>query len=247
LTAANKIYATQHHIHKRWRVSLFDIVVLIYRQHIMGKAPCLLIFFFVVQGALADTGAAYVIKAKINFQGKEHVGYFKVWGYLYLTNDSLKYDIPKFTRQAKSWVYDDTISFYSEIILMKDRDLIIFPADKFIRVSKKLIKTIYPLELIVHDSMNSCYTKIKSKDKEWIFNPVQMEDKMIMLHGDDLCRYSVLYFKKLDKVSADLVRILKLEMEKGFASGKDNSSDIAPLIEQLRELKVIMLTHCSPS
>jgi hypothetical protein len=62
-----------------------------------------------------------------------------------------------------------------------------------------------------------------------------------------LCTYSVLYFKEPDDVSTDLVRALESEIKKGFASGKDNAADVAPLIERLRKLKVLVLTHCSPT
>ncbi|HEY5824590.1 MAG TPA: hypothetical protein VIT44_09500 [Cyclobacteriaceae bacterium] len=212
----------------------------------MMRALHLSILFLLVQNAFGDPGTSHIIKAKISFQGEEHVGYFQVWGYLYLTSDSIKYDVQKFTHQAKGWVYGDTINFYSEIISMKDRDLIIFPADKFMRISKKNIKAIYPQELIRHNQWNYCYTRVQAIDREWIFNCVQTEREMI-IQGDDLCTYSVLYFKKPDSVSTDLVRVLESEIRKGFTSGKDNSANTTPLIDQLKKLKVLILTHCSPS
>jgi hypothetical protein len=100
----------------------------------MTKIFWLSVLFIVAQNAFADPGTSHIIKAKIIFKGNERVGYFKVWGYLYLTNDSLTYDVPKFTRQAKNWVYGDTITFYSEIFFIKDRDLTILRVDKSIRV-----------------------------------------------------------------------------------------------------------------
>lgn len=210
------------------------------------KALCLSILLLLSQNAFGDPGTSHIIKAKISIQGKEHVGYFKVWGYLYLTIDSLKYDVPKFTLQAKSWVYDDTIKFYSEIIFIKDRDLMIFPVDKFIRINKNHINTIYPLELIEDNRWISSQTKVRSIDKEWIFNRVRAEEKMV-IEADELCTYSVLYFDKPDSKAIKLVRALESEIKKGFASGRDNSADRAPLIEKLRELKVMIVNHCSPS
>jgi hypothetical protein len=212
----------------------------------MIKALWISVLFLATQNAFADPGTSHIIKARIILQGKEHVGYFKVWGYLYLTNDSLKYDVPKFTRQAKSWVYGDTIKFYSEIISLKDHDLMIFPVDKFMSININHIKQIYPLELIGHNPWNSSYTAVRSEDKQWIFDRVKTEGEMI-IESDELCTYSVLYFKEPDTVSTDLVRSLESEIKKGFASGKDNSADTAPLVEQLRKLKVMILTHCSPS
>src|SRR5688572_27991469 len=72
-----------------------------YKRYFMIKVLWLSVLLLTAQNAFGDSGTSHIIRAKIIFQGKEHVGYFKVWGYLYLTSDSLKYDVPKFTRQAK--------------------------------------------------------------------------------------------------------------------------------------------------
>lgn len=210
------------------------------------KALCLSFLLLTAQHAFGDPGTSHIIKAKINFQGKEHVGYFKVWGYLYLTNDSLTYDVSKFTRQVKSWVYGDTIEFYSEIILLKDWDLTLFPVDKCMRVNKNQVKEIHPLELIEYNRWNSSYTPVQSTDKEWILNRVQAEGEMIV-EADELCTYSVLYFKEPDSISKELVKALESDIRKGFASGRDNYTTFTQLIEQLRKLKVMIFIHCSPS
>src|SRR5688500_1737695 len=124
----------------------------------MTKTLWISVLFLVVQTAFADPGSSHILKAKIISKGDERVGYFKVWCYLYLTNDSLTYDVPKFTRQAKSWVYGDTITFYSEMFFVKDSDLTVLPVDKSIRVCKNDIGKIYPLALIEHNRWVGSYT-----------------------------------------------------------------------------------------
>jgi hypothetical protein len=212
----------------------------------MKKTLWISVLFLVVQSAFADPGTSHIIKAKIILKGKESVGYFMVWGYLYLTNDSLAYDVPKFTRQAKSWVYEDTITLYSEMFSIKDRDLTVLPVDKSVRICKNDIDKIYPLALIEHNRWVDSYTRLQSVDKEWIFGRADSEKPMI-IEGDELCAYTVLFFKKPDSVTVKLLRDLELTIEKGFASGKDNSADIYPLLEELRRQKVLILTHCSPT
>jgi|JI102314A2RNA_FD_contig_31_8350962_length_2110_multi_4_in_0_out_0_2 hypothetical protein len=216
------------------------------QKHIVTKAFWIFVLFNVVQNAFADAGSSHIIKAKIIFKGKENVGYFKVWGYLYLTKDSLTYDVPKFTRQAKSWVYEDTITFYSEMFFVKDLDLTVLPVDKYIRICKNEISKIIPLSLIEHNRWVNSYTQLRSKDKEWIFGHTQSEKKMI-IEGDELCTYYILYFQEPDSVTAKLVRELEFTIEKVYGSGKDNSADIDPIREQLRRYKVLILKHCSPT
>lgn len=212
----------------------------------MKKALWMSFLLLVWQSAFADPGTAHIIKAKIVFEGKERVGYFKVWGYLYLTNDSLSYDVPKFTRQAKSWIYGDTITFYSEMFYVKHHDLAALPVDKSIRICKNAIDKIYPLALIEYNPWISSYTRLQSLDKEWVIGPTQKERQMI-IERDELCTYAVLYYNEPDGVTVKLVRALEHTIEKGFASGKDSSDEIDQLIEQLRRRKVLILTHCSPS
>jgi hypothetical protein len=67
----------------------------------MLKIFCLSILLFAAPNLFGDPGSSHIIRAKMTLKGKEYVGYFKVWGYLYLTKDSLNYDPSKFTRQAK--------------------------------------------------------------------------------------------------------------------------------------------------
>ena len=212
----------------------------------MKKVLWISVLFLLVQSAWADPGTSHIIKAKITFKGKERVGYFVVWGYLYLTNDSLSYDVPKFTQQAKRWVYGDTILFYSEMFFIKAQNLTVLPLDKSIRVYKNDISKIIPLALVEHNRWVASYTKLQSIDKEWIFGSTHSERERV-IKDDALCTYSVLYFTAPDSATVKLVIDLERTIEKDFESGNDNSVEIERLIEQLRKRKVLILTHCSPT
>ncbi|MEJ1239693.1 hypothetical protein WBG78_16270 [Chryseolinea sp. T2] len=212
----------------------------------MIRALSLSVLFLLAQNAFADVGSSHIIKAKVIFKGKEQVGYFQVWGYLYLTEDSLNYDAPEFTRKVRNWVYGDTIKFYSELIFVKDCDLTILPVDKFIRINKNDISKIYPLSLISDNQWYFSYTRLRSSDRGWVLGRVRAEQQMIVKESE-LCTYSVLYFSDPDSISNDLVKRLQTEVTKEFATGKENSTNIEPLLAKLRELKVVILMHCSPT
>lgn len=212
----------------------------------MIKVLVTVILFLTAQITFADPGTAHIIKAKITVKGKEHVGYFTVVGYLYLTKDSLSYAIPKFTQQAKSWVYGDTIAFYSEIFFIKDLDLTVRPVDKCLRVHKNDIAKIAPLELIEFNRWVWTSAPLRSTDKQWILNPVKQKAEM-HIERDGLCEYSVLYFNEPDTESVNLVKELELSIRESFESNEDTSARYRPLIEKLRKRRVVILLHCSPT
>jgi hypothetical protein len=207
----------------------------------------LILNLFLISEVSADPGASHILKARIKLDDKEYVGYFNVWGYLYLEKDSLTSwtkDISKFTYQVKKWIYGDSLKFYSEIIKLKDYDLVLYPTDKLTILNKNSIKEIYPLDLINCPVGMGSYSRITSSDNKWLLNTVIAEESFYIENGA-ACDYTVLYFNKPDSLTTKLVKAFESELQEEANLGTNRYKSWIIILDRLRDLKVIIFSNCA--
>jgi hypothetical protein len=216
--------------------------------HIMTKVFSILTLLFLLTLDLsADPGTSHVLKAKIKCNDKVYIGYFNVWGYLYLHEDSLKSwtkDTGKFTNHVKNWIYGDTLRLFSEIIELKDYNLILYPIDKLTKLDKNSIQDIYPIELIHTVAGQSSYSRVTSSDSIWILTDVIYKDTFY-IEGGAACDFTVLYFQIPENSTRDLIKSFEKELREESRHGENRYEKWITILDELKDLRVIVFRYCS--
>jgi hypothetical protein len=217
----------------------------------MKKYLPLLFLVLFISVAHADVPKVFhVIKAKIKSNNKSYVTYALVVGELNHYDSLIKVykkDSKRFTEEVNRLMnHYDSISLYSQIFRVREKNLILLPKDKESKIALTEIQDIALMEYFPSAyAGGQVFTNVLSSDSTWVSWKISQTEYFETVGGSGVCGFTMLYFNKPDNISKAAVKnfesIIRGREEKFIHISKE---EIDKIKEQLRKLRIVVLYHC---
>jgi hypothetical protein len=193
----------------------------------------------------------HVIKAKITSDGKSYVTYALILGELDHYDSILrvyKKDSKRFTSEVKQLMIGirrDSLSLYSQIFRVREKQVILLPKDKELKIPLKEIQEIVLIEYFPSEHAGGLvFTDVLSSDSTWVSWRVSQSENFGTAGDSGICEFAILYFNKPDNISKAVVKQFELTMRRREESIRISKEEIDKIKERLRKLRIVVLNYC---
>jgi hypothetical protein len=192
----------------------------------------------------------HVIKAKIKSNNKSYVTYALVVGELNHYDSMIrvyKKDSKRFTLEVKQlMIWNDSLSLYSKIFRVKEKNLILLPKDKESKISLMEIQDIVLIEYFPSEyAGGQVFTNVLSSDSTWVSWKVSQTENFGTTGDSGICGFTVLYFNKPDNISKAVVKTFESTIrDREEKSIRISEEEIDIIKERLRKLRIVVLYYC---